>query len=495
MLQNTYLPVCGGGLNMRDPLNQMAPGDAIIYDNLLHNNGADEVRPGYAKFADVADVLIPYEKKDASRVLAIKGNILKAYSTAGEEKFTYTFGDGSSNQQAETFIDGAGNVHKFITDGGTQVYDFQVGDSGDEMTIATFTDANNLSFPFSYKNRIYFIEPYTTNIWYGGSQAISGELKKFFVGPFFKRGGYLIALGTWTQDGGDGMDDQLVLFSNRGEVLIYSGLSPEDDTWRLVGRYEFPAPLNAKCVAQIKGDLAIVTKVGCVPLSSVLAELNANKVAISNKINGAFVDKNPDAIGWQIQYWQDKGWIVINAPSAESGLQYENYVFNLNSNTWSRFLGHEMHDMCIVDGRMFFCNRTGTFEISGTTDNGKPIKWRMHTAYSDFGVKQRKKVMRANIHLSAATVDGLYKYIWTDFIESARTFVYDDAADTEDLSQWNISNWNEAKWAQIIQMHNIKAGIAHNAAVYISIGFWGASTVATQLLGADVMLIVGKGVV
>lgn len=497
MLHNISLPVCSGGWNARDPLNGMAPGDAIIYDNVIHENGKDRVRPGYELFvAAPADLLFSYNKKNHWRLLAMAGSVMTAYDAAANVMLTHDFGAGSQNQQATTFIDGAGNVHSILADGNLHVWDYTVSDAGvDSIKEAAFTGATNLSFPFSYKNRLWFIEPYSCNLYYGDLQAVQGELKKFFVGPYFKHGGYLIAMASWTQDGGDGMDDQLVLLSSEGEVLIYSGLSPTDDNWRLVGRYEIPKVFNAKSIAQIKGDLIMATPVGYIPLSSVLAELSASKVAISDKINGAVNGKSIIAPNWKIVYWANKGWIWVNAPTNENGLQYETHMFNLNNGTCSRLLGHDMRDMCVSDGNMYFTNPDGIFVVGGTTDNGAPIKWRIQPAYSDFGIKQRKKVMRATIHMSAISITDLYKFVWTDFDETLRTFVYNDAADTDGLAQWNTAEWNTAKWADIVSMHNIHAGIAHAPAFYISVGFWGSSTVETDMLGSDISLVIGKGVV
>lgn len=503
MLSNVSIPVCSGGWNKRDSLKQMSAGDAIVYDNLIHQNGVDRVRPGYVSLTQSVpgQLLFPYVLKGSNRLLVVQNGNLTVIDAAGNIKLTQAMGDGTTNErQACTFIDGAGTAHKFITDFTTNVYDFSVSAGKDTIKVAGFTvkDAEKpqLSFPFAYKNRLWFIEPNTCRLWYGGVQAVQGDLTSFFVGPFFRNGGHLIAMASWTQDGGNGQDDQLVLFSNQGEVLVYSGLSPEDTSWSLVGRYEIPKLFNAKCVAQIKGDLIMATTSGYIPLSSVLSDLSANRVALSNKINGAVIGKNWNDENWKILYIPDINQIIVNAPSEETGVHYETHVCNLENNTWSRYLGHDMLDMCVLDGELYFVNLNGVWQANvGHTDNGFAIKWQVQPAYSDFGIKQRKKVMRANIAMSSVQPLEVYKCVWTDFTKSGQTIASQEEHTATAGQKWNAAKWNEATWGQVLGSKSIRVGIAHKPAVYISVGFMGSAHMEAELMGADIGLIACQGII
>lgn len=503
MLSNVGIPVCSGGWNKRDSLKQMAAGDAIVYDNLIHQNGVDKVRPGYVSLTGAVpgQLLFPYVLKDNNRLLVVQNGNLTVIDCEGNIKLTHPMGNGSTNErQACTFIDGAGIAHKFITDFTTKVYDFSVTDGKDTIAEAKFTCKDSsqpvLSFPFAYKNRIWFIESNTCRLWYGGVQSVQGDLTSFFVGPFFRNGGHLIAMASWTQDGGNGQDDQLVLFSNQGEVLVYSGLSPEDESWSLVGRYEIPKLFNAKCIAQIKGDLILATTSGYIPLSSVLSELSANRVALSNKINGAVIGKNWDDENWKILYIPDINQIIVNAPSEETGVHYETHVCNLENNTWSRYLGHDMLDMCVLDGELYFVNLHGVWQANvGHTDNGYAIKWQVQPAYSDFGIKQRKKIMRANIAMSSVQPLEVYKCVWTDFTKSGQTIASQEEQTATAGQEWNAAKWNEATWGQVLGSKSIRVGIAHRPAVYISVGFLGSAHMEAELMGADIGLIACQGII
>ena len=78
MLSNVSIPVCSGGWNKRDSLKQMSAGDAIVYDNLIHQNGVDRVRPGYVSLTQSVpgQLLFPYVLKGSNRLLVVQnGNL------------------------------------------------------------------------------------------------------------------------------------------------------------------------------------------------------------------------------------------------------------------------------------------------------------------------------------------------------------------------------------------------------------------------------------
>jgi hypothetical protein len=498
------LPVSSGGWNARDPIDQMPAADAILYDNLVHTAGADVVRNGYAMFSDNADMsntkqydqLFAYNAGDGSRIIGLQQNILKSFSMGGQKMLEAAIGEGAADFRAAQFTDGSGQIWLVVIRGGNEIWRFKA----DEIEPAGFTTGDEVPEfvgVFAYKNRLWFVERGSFNLWYGGIQAISGPLTQFSVGPFFRKSGRILGLGSWTQDGGDGPEDQLCIFSDGGEVLIYSGLSPESDDWAMRGRYDTEVPINDKCIAQIKGDIIMGTTAGYLPLSAILAELSASRVAVSGKINPYIKSKNFGASIWKLGYWPQKGWLIANAPSSESSLIAGYHVLNFENNTWSRFLGQNARDFCFVQDRMFFCRDDGIFEDGvGNLDNGAPIKWRKQAAYSDFGVKYKKKVMRWIPRIDTINIPNLYKFVWTDFRESAKTFLYDNLAEQIDdnLAKWDSSKWEQSKWADLSgKLFSIKSGIFHKPATYISLGLAGESKTETKILSADLMMVVANG--
>ena len=60
--------------------------------------------------------------------------------------------------------------------------------------------------------------------------------KIFPLGQIFKMGGFLVQMATWTIDNVSGMDDYAAFITSEGEVAIYQGYDPtQQSTWSLVG--------------------------------------------------------------------------------------------------------------------------------------------------------------------------------------------------------------------------------------------------------------------
>lgn len=505
MNNNLSISVCSGGWNARDALDAMPITDAIIYDNLVFESGCDKVRKGYEKKGEIdgTNILFAHNDKDNARLLTIRDEDFSSYETdTYTEKLSEEITVVGRFEHC-LFVDGAGLLHSILTNGGSTVYNFISG-STDSLSTCDWTDSqsqpitNNLIYPFVYKNRLYFIEKDSFNIWYGAVQSYQGVLTEFSMNSYFRKGGKLIACATWTQDGGDGTDDQLVIFSDTGEVLVYSGTSPEAEDWMLKGRYEIPRPINSKVIKQVKGDIIIGTVAGYLALSTVLSEMSAQRVALSSKINNEILEKKTrfSDINWNCIYYANANRLIFNVPSSESYLNYEWHVYNLENGTWSRFLGQNSLDFCILGDSMYFCNADGVFQDNiGTVDNGNPIKFRLQHAYTDFGVRQKKKINRLIFRYNSVNLEDVYKYVWCDYKENARTFLYSQDTLETDRAIWDLSLWDSSKWYYVSQLATIKAGVAHIPSTYLSVGFWGSTKTEMTIQGADLMVVVGNGLV
>jgi hypothetical protein len=116
------------------------------------------------------------------------------------------------------------------------------------ITVAT---SANLIGVTAHVQRLWFVEKDKIDPWYLPVAAISGAAAKLTIGPFCKLGGYLMAIGSWSRDGGSGPDDMLVLVTSKGEVLIYSGTDPSSSTtFGLVGTFRIAEPIGRRCHRQ-----------------------------------------------------------------------------------------------------------------------------------------------------------------------------------------------------------------------------------------------------
>jgi hypothetical protein len=129
---------------------------------------------------------------------------------------------------------------------------------------------------------------------YLATDAIAGAATEFQFGSLFTRGGHLLAIASWTRDGGSGSDDYLVAISSRGQLAVYAGTDPASaDTWALVGVFDVPQPIGRRCWRRYGGDVLLLTVEGLFPLSSLLSvdESQAKRVAVSEcvQLSGAIL--------------------------------------------------------------------------------------------------------------------------------------------------------------------------------------------------------------
>src|SRR5690606_18644214 len=126
--------------------------------------------------------------------------------------------------------------------------------------------------------RLFFMENNVLGFWYLAASAISGTATFFNLAPFCSLGGYLMAMGTWTRDGGSGLDDYAVFYTSRGEVLVFQGDDPGDATaWSLVGVFRLGAPVGRRCMIKAGPDLVLVTEDGVIPMTRALAQARSNQ--------------------------------------------------------------------------------------------------------------------------------------------------------------------------------------------------------------------------
>ena len=409
-----------GGLNIADSLDNMQPQYAIQMDNIIPDIDGDRVRNGYININSTAtSILIPVLRGTTKKIIAAHNQDLVVYDSDFVVKQTKT-GFSTDYWVSADFTDGSGNVHTILANGydTPQDYTTTLADVG-----YTLTGFDNLDCPLSFKNRLYFISG-DWQIAYSGVQSISGTLTAFDMGSYFKKGGKLLAIANWTQDAGSGSDDLLVLISTEGEVLIYSGTSPDSADWNMIGTFSITKPVSKKCWAQIGADLIIITQRGYFPLSSVLSDLRANRAMLNQKIDG--ITKGRDySKRWEIHYRPSTNWLIVNAPSDTGIYSYEQHICNLNTNAWCRFVGMDANSWAVLGDDLYFCNGKGIWKAdTGTTDNGANITFCLQKAYNSFGTPLKKQLMRVVPHYYSSANETIYKKILSDFgIGKNRIFI------------------------------------------------------------------------
>jgi len=198
-------------------------------------------------------------------------------------------------------------------------------------------------------------------------------------------------------DSGDGLDDLFVLWSSKGEVLIYSGTNPGTD-YAIVGRYTTGSPIGNRPLFPIGGDLAMISEDGVLALSTVMRydRLTTKEKALSSRVVDeylAMVKRYSDEFGWQLITLPKASMALLNIPGAGEAGAAVQFAYNVSTKAWARFTGWDAACWELFEGEIYFGTPGGSVckaESSGT-DNGTSIVARCLPAFSHMGTPGRTK--------------------------------------------------------------------------------------------------------
>lgn len=448
------LPAPVGGWNARDPLSAMKAIDAITLENMIPGTGGVFLRNGYTTQAtglgSYVETLMEHSAPSGTNKLfgAVPSAIYDV-SSAGAVGAAAVSSLSNGRWQHVNFATAAGN-YLVLANGADSVRNFD----GSSWTTPTINNVSSSSLiqVAAHAQRLWFVEKDKQDAWYLAVQSIAGDATKFPLGSHFTLGGYLMAIATWTRDGGSGPDDLIVFISSKGQTVIYSGTDPSDaSNFSHVGTFKIAPPIGRRCVIKAGSDLGILTAIGLVPLSQVLAANQSGQVlvAITDKISGAFedyYDRAGSSFGWQVVEYPRKQLLIVNVPQTERETQYQ-FVMNVRTGAWCKFTGINAgcwsnfgDDICFGD------NSGNVWRISEDyLDDGDTIPFIVQPAFSDFGVEQNKRFLQVRPMTRApagytATVQMRVDYDTTPPTAAASTAATDAAL-------WDEAVWDEALWA------------------------------------------------
>lgn len=480
-----------GGLNLLDPLDNMGSQYAIQMDNVIPDPEGDKVRSGHVKLVSgIYNKIIPVPISGAEKIIVAKDATLYLYDpTDWTISPTTKAGFSTDNWASCSFVDGSGKQHIFLANGVDTPQDYTTanGISDTGFTVSGL----KLDSPLSFKNKMYFVGG-DWDIYYGGTQAISGSLTKFSVGSFFKKGGKILTIQNWTQDAGQGMNDIFVIISTEGEVMLYQGSDPSESDWSSLGVFNIPRPIGKNCCEMVGADIIIITENGYLPLSRVLSDLRANRTSISALINPIVRGRNFSS-NWEIHFYSKKGWLIINAPSLLAGYSHEQHVLNLNTNAWCRFLGMDAQSWCVLFDKLYFCNAKGIFQADvGVTDDGDWITYQIQKAYNTFGVPDKKQLMRMVPRLMSYAENVVYKKINSDFKEGTNRILLDQT-NAGYSSYWDTAIWDENYWSDEYMAYTTRASVTSRTGSFLSVGLYGRTKNELAFNSIGLMLKVCNG--
>lgn len=396
------LPAPVGGWDTREAIADMPEDRAIVLDNWFCGTDKVNVRPGYSShvtgLGSSVETLMEYVPQSGSAALfAAAGTSIYNVTAAGAVGAAVV--TGLTNARLQYLQMGTAGGHFLLWFNGADTPQTWNG-SAWASTGITGPTAANLVWCVGHQRRLWVGEIGSLTAWYGAVNAISGAFTSFALAAIAKKGGSIMAAGTWSRDGGDGQDDVLVFITSEGECIVYAGTDPSAAaTWALVGVFEIGKPIGRRCIKKAGADLLIVTDEGVVPLSQILSidRSQAERVAVTQQVNKAFNDyvrEYASNFGWEPFIYPRRQMLLFNVPI--SSTVSRQIVFNTLTKAPSQFKAIPAASWSLLGNSPYFGGTDGTvykFD-TGDDDNGSAIVTDALPAFSYFGSRGRNKAFK-----------------------------------------------------------------------------------------------------
>jgi hypothetical protein len=378
------------------------PLTALIMENWFPEAQELVARAGYeyhsSAFSGVGvEWLMPYTSGTDSKLFACGGGEIKDISAGGNLAAAAADVTGLANDEwYHTMFATPAGQFLVCANGEDAVRNYN-GSAWSTPTI-TGVSSSTLIYPHAHASRLWFIQVGTTDLWHLDPISIAGPAQKFSIGAMLDKGGSITAIGTWSMDAGDGMDDFFVVVTSEGEIVVYQGTDPTDaDLWSRVGKFSIGKPIGRRCLAKVGGDLAIMSEDGIV--SAALA-LKLDRGVISEKsitapIRDAYnlaVRRARDVAGWQMITYPLRNQFIVNVPGTGSVPTCQ-FVMNTATGAWTKFVGMPAECWAYFDGGLYFARSNGRVLHADATarDGADEIDLAVLPAYNHFGARGRQK--------------------------------------------------------------------------------------------------------
>ena len=355
-LQSAPIPFPSDGLNLIASPKELALTEARQLDNYFIYDWGIRERGPFTSF-DVPD------GGDLISQIAFSNSIRQGVLVSSSHTHIYKLDSSgfSASVANKNFISPCiFNKKIMMITGATELSSFDI--ATETFSAAVSTPANNSFGCFVYRNRIYILNQSST-IEFLNIAATSGAIAgSFDFGQVFQRGTKLVFGVSWSYNQGFDNSELMVVANDGGEVLIYSGTYPDDDTtWKLVARIDVPCILgegtpimtyfNAS-FARLGQDILINTGRGVLSLSRIMAGRvagsdkagNFEYYSISNKLGPTIAGGVP-AISQNIPFAYFAGQYPTDTFAGASV-----FVLNYEKGAWSRFSGFGTNNRIVSIG-------------------------------------------------------------------------------------------------------------------------------------------------
>tara|TARA_Y100000401_G_scaffold104624_1_gene96590 strand:- start:918 stop:2441 length:1524 start_codon:yes stop_codon:yes gene_type:complete len=496
--QSNAVPAPIGGLNTRDSVDLLPETDAIRLENFFPARSHVQVRNGYddhvTGLPSTVQSLMVYNSGTTSTMFAASGTAVYDVTSAGSVGSAVI--TSLSNAQFQWVnMTTSGGSFLWICNGADAPRHWN-GSAWATPTLGSITAANVINVEV-FKERLFLVLKDSLTYGYLPVNSVAGTVASVNLGSVFSKGGKLMAISTWTRDGGSGPDDNILFYTDQGEIAMYSGTDPSDATkWSLVGVYTVGRPIGRRCMLRVGSDCYLVTENGLLPMTQVLGtgEAAPNR-AISDKISNSYNDSVvnfKDVFGWQGVVYPKGGYAAINVPDSNGGA-FIQYVVNLDTGAWAKFTNQNAYVWVVFNSDLYFGGDTKVHKAdSGTDDAGSAIEAIAKTAFIYFGGRGGPKRFTAirPVMASDTTLEVSVGFD-TDFRDGTTTFT--PSTTSSIASAWDTATWDAATWGAPITTQQAwfsVADIGWNAAVRVRTS---TSQQSVRWLATDVRYEVGVG--
>lgn len=410
---STTLPPPIKGWNTRDPISGMDPIYALEAENFVSNGGAIDTREGTAVHATgmtatfVNFLQVLNSSSGSQKLVATVTNTAYNVTSSGVAVNLNTAGVdlfGSENMP----VNFAGKIwwrnistpnHVAYWDGITATVQVTTGPSLRASLIA------------QYRSRLYFAERDVVsagfrNIYYGGVGQVLGfaGIPSFDVGLLFTNGGTIAYIGSFAT-GGAALEENFIVISSTGEILLFQGDNPGSANWILVNRVFIGQPASTRAFIPYSQDLFVLTAQGVVSVRKALQSPGEDPT-ISNVIKSEFkqlamlLTPTSNLTANCAIWWEARGLLVFNI-LLQTSPPYSTYqiVYDLKTDSWWKWTGVTMHSMAILGGELYFGTINGkVFKMTGESDEDPanpgavlPRTLKLRPAYNYFGNRSESK--------------------------------------------------------------------------------------------------------
>lgn len=464
---STALPAPTAGWNARDALADMPDNQAVILENFFPSTDRVDMRRGNEEHATGmsgnVETLVEYVplSGDGELFSANNGNIYEV-TTAGAVGAAVSTGHTSDRWQYAQLGSAAGQFVRLVNGQDTPlVYN---GSTWATTPAITGPTPENLIWVNNHQRRMWVGEKDSLSAWYLPVNSIGGTATEFSLAGIAKLGGYIMAMGTWTRDGGDGMDDVAVFITSEGEAVVYQGIDPSStSSWSLIGVFRIGKPIGRRCLTKAGPDIVIMTQDGFVPLSAILSmdRSQSRLVSLSDQISKAVNDAvrtGKDFFGWQPIVYPKSTMMIFNIPVTAN--TFDQYVFNTITGAPCKFTGQNALCWGLLNDNIYFGTTDGRVmkADSGTSDDGANIKADGLQAFSYFRSPQSRKLFKLVecIFQSDGNPNPAIDFN-TDFNINSPTATAEAAPVNSAL--WGISKWGFGTWGTSGQIYKAWRGV------------------------------------